>query len=131
MMPRLLTALLILGFPLLAQATTLHVRSSGGDCSTPQGCIDRLQPGDILLIHSGTYPGFALRRLSGREGALITIKAAPGEKAVLDAAVGTGDEYGVISANSPHYLVIGDADGTLEITNSDPWVADAKRLDIS
>jgi len=116
----------------LAHAATYHVRQGGGgDCKVPQDCIGRLQPGDLLLIHAGTYPGFDMGNLSGVQGALITIKAAPGEHAVLDGYVGMPGCCGVIEGFHPAYLVIGDSDGQLEITNSDPWMDQMRRLDVT
>jgi hypothetical protein len=115
----------------LAHAATYHVRQGGGgDCKVPQDCIGRLQPGDLLLIHAGTYPGFDMGNLSGVQGALITIKAAPGEHAVLDGYVGMPGCCGVIEGFHPAYVVIGDSDGQLEITHSDPWIDQIRRLDV-
>jgi hypothetical protein len=117
-----------------SQGRIYHVRQRGsGDCSGPQDCIERLQPGDTLLIHAGSYPGFSIGDLSGTAGAPITIKAAPGEHAILDGALGKNDSYGmlgVIDGHSPSYVVIGDSDGQLEITNTDPFIDQLRQLDM-
>jgi Right handed beta helix region len=117
-----------------SQGRIYHVRQRGsGDCSVPQDCIGRLQPGDTLLIHAGTYSGFSIGDLSGTAGAPITIKGAPGEHAILDGYLGKNSSYGmlgVIDGHSPSYVVIGDSDGQLEITNTDPFIDQLRQLDM-
>jgi len=122
---------LVLGLLLIArsEAATSTV-GPGGACATPQACIDRLQPGDTLLITSGSYPGFAVGNLSGSSGAPITIKAAPGATVVLDGALGLGGPYGVITLDNPQYVTIGAPDGPMEVTFSDPWLAEIRALDM-
>src|SRR5262245_59696093 len=112
-------------FAIHADAATLHVHPSGGDCSKPQDCIGRLNSGDTLLIHEGTYPGFDM---SGREG--ITVKAAPGERAIIYAYLGSS-EFGTIIAADTRNVTLGDTDGTLEITNTDPWIDQMRQMSAS
>ena len=116
-----------------AHAATYHVRQGeGGDCTVPQKCIGKLQPGDTLLIHAGRYPAINIGNMSGSSNAPITIKAAPGEHAILDGYLGMGvNEQGVIEGVKPSYIVIGDSDGQLELTNSDPWIDQIRQLDMN
>src|SRR5215813_10755010 len=52
----LTSCILFLASSAAADAATYHVRQGGGgDCSGGQECLDRLQPGDTLLVHAGTY----------------------------------------------------------------------------
>src|SRR5262245_47744790 len=122
---------LVLGLLLIARSeAATYTVGPGGACATPQACIDRLQPGDTLLITSGSSPGFAVGNLSGSSGAPITIKAAPGATVVLDGALGLGGPYGVITLDNPQYVTIGAPDGPMEVTFSDPWLAEIRALDM-
>jgi hypothetical protein len=60
------------------------------------------------------------------------IKAAPGEHAIIDEYTGSTDyAWEDIGGDSPSYVTIGDYDGTLELTNSDPWVDEVRKLDMN
>jgi hypothetical protein len=44
------------------------------------------QPGDVIWLHGGTYRGTFVSYLTGRPGAPITVRQAPGERATIDTA---------------------------------------------
>jgi hypothetical protein len=44
------------------------------------------RPGDTIWLHGGTYAGAFVSHLAGRPGAPITVRQAPGERAVIDSA---------------------------------------------
>jgi hypothetical protein len=85
--------------PSRASAETLHVSVATGSDDEGEGtaekpfaslgkAIERLRTGDTVVLRAGTYPRVrALITVQGRADAPVTIKAAPGEKVVLD---GTG-----------------------------------------
>ncbi len=87
----LTSCILFLASSAAADAATYHVRQGGGgDCSGVQECLNRLQPGDTLLVHAGTYAEGNLNLIpSGTSGAPVTIAAALGERAVIKPPPGT------------------------------------------
>jgi parallel beta-helix repeat protein len=50
---------------------------------TLQFAVENVDPGDTILVRSGTYGGFRIGN-SGTDGAWITIKAAPGANALIN-----------------------------------------------
>lgn len=67
-----------------AHAAILHV-GPGQPFSSLTAAVNAVQPGDTILIHSGTYPGgqyFA--NLQGNAGQWISIRNAPGETVVFE-----------------------------------------------
>ena len=88
-------------------AETLHVAKSGdngnpGSASKPfatiQFGLDRIGPGDTLLVHEGKYPEHVEVRVSGEKQKPITIKAVEGVNVTLDG--------GSITARSRSHLRI-------------------------
>lgn len=76
----------------VAASGVIHVRAgSSGDGSPerPLGsirdAIARVRPGETVLVHGGTYPGFEITK-SGRAGAWITVEAVSGERVLIDPA---------------------------------------------
>jgi len=76
-----------------AQGNVYHVAVNGDDSNpgtedkpwrTVSYAVTKLKPGDTLIIHEGTYKEVVVLKVSGAEGAPITITGAPGEKVVLD-----------------------------------------------
>lgn len=53
---------------------------------TVRHAIDRLKPGDTLLLRGGTYYENVYLALQGRADAKITIRSYPGEQAIIDGA---------------------------------------------
>lgn len=91
---RLLLVLFALFSPLAARI--LHVASDGDDSRdglspetawrTPQAAADRAEPGDTILFRgefATSGPDLITVRRSGREGAPITLRSAPGSMAIL------------------------------------------------
>ena len=87
----ILVALLLLPLASL-HAAELHVAPKGNDANpgteakpfaTIQAGVNKLQPGDTLLIHGGVYRETVTFPASGAEGQPITVKATPGEKVVV------------------------------------------------
>jgi parallel beta-helix repeat protein len=73
-------------------AAERHVATSGSDrnpgsraapWATLQFAVEHAQPGDSIVMHGGTYAGCRIN-LSGEYGAWISLKAAPGERIVID-----------------------------------------------
>ena len=87
----LLTTLLLA--PLAAlHAAEFHVAPNGNDANpgtqakpfaTIQAGVNKLQPGDTVLIHGGVYRETVTFPRSGTEATPITVKAHPGEKVVV------------------------------------------------
>ncbi|HKV38703.1 MAG TPA: right-handed parallel beta-helix repeat-containing protein, partial [Blastocatellia bacterium] len=123
-----------------ASAATFHVSTSGAD-SNPgtvaepwaslQHAVDTIQPGDTILIESGTYPGCRIGN-SGLATAVCTLKASSGAQVLVNAP-GPGNKHasnieienfdatvqywvidGLESAGSPKYGI--DIRGTDHIT---------------
>jgi hypothetical protein len=66
---------------------TYHVRrNGGGDCTSISACINRIQPGDTLIVHAGNYDEY-LDFGGDKSGASwqspTTFKAAPGETVTI------------------------------------------------
>jgi hypothetical protein len=65
-----------------AAGNTYHVRQDGGgDCTTIQECVNKVQgPGDTVIVHGGTYGNFSgsltLPSPDGDAGNPITVRAA-------------------------------------------------------
>lgn len=101
-MIRLLTCLLTFLLSMtLTQAATLTVAPS----DDLLGAIQRLGPGDTLLLSAGTYTPGELRNLPGGTSwqAPVTIKAAPGATAVLLASPGAMVAY--LALPSEQYII--------------------------
>lgn len=84
----------------LAAATgrTRHVSPSGDDAAdgsegaplrTVGRAVSLADPGDVVLVHAGTYPESVVIDRPGHAGAWITLRAADGERALLK-GVATG-----------------------------------------
>ena len=90
--PRIILAALLL-LPLASlHAAELHVAPKGDDANpgteakpfaTIQAGVNKLQPGDTLLIHGGVYRETVTFPASGTEAQPITVKATPGKKVVV------------------------------------------------
>ncbi|MGN6103557.1 MAG: hypothetical protein ACTHU0_00390 [Kofleriaceae bacterium] len=78
----------------LAAGRALYVDGRTGDDAGPGSparpwktigaAISRLAPGDTLVLRGGTYYESVVVNASGKPGAPITIRSAPGELAILD-----------------------------------------------
>jgi parallel beta-helix repeat protein len=117
-----------------AQAAEYHVSPAGDDqnAGTPekpfksieQG-VALLKPGDTLLIHAGRYAPFTVRGLQGTAAKPITIKAAAGEKAIID-RYPAGGMHTIHLLGTCRYLVFEN----LEVTDSDPKIEEYRKLDL-
>jgi|GEM_PF-1859076 len=96
-MKRLLLSLFIAGASLLlssaAQANTFYVATSGNNSNpgsqsqpwlTLQHAVDTVNPGDTILVESGTYAGCRIGR-SGQPGAPCTLKVDSGASVLINA----------------------------------------------
>lgn len=88
-----LTAALVLVITAGAAAAAERHVAVGGNDGNPgsqaqpwaslQHAVDQARPGDVIYVHQGYYVGCRITR-SGRPEAWISLKAAPGEKVVID-----------------------------------------------
>jgi hypothetical protein len=76
-----------------ADAATYHVATDGNDTApgtekqpwrTLQAAVDRLRPGDTLLVHEGNYPEDVLLRRSGGTGKPIVIQSRGADRVTLN-----------------------------------------------
>jgi parallel beta-helix repeat protein len=89
--------------PVATSAATYHVRQEGGgDCPTPQPCIERLQPGDTLYLHGGTYSITVRNVPSGTSSARVTIAGAPGETAIIKPAFNGAGQGALIDVTAAY-----------------------------
>ena len=89
--------ILLLCWSALAWSTEYHVSPTGNDSApgtaaqplaTPQRGVDlATQPGDTVLLHTGTYGGSVRLTTSGVPGQPITLRAAPGQHATLTGGI--------------------------------------------
>ena len=84
--------LLCMALPMMVAATEFHVSPKGNDANpgtvdkplrTIQAALNKLNPGDVCVVHNGTYRESIEMPKSGYEGAPITIKAAQGEHPII------------------------------------------------
>lgn len=75
-----------------AQAAEWHVALGGRNAdsggrerpwATLQHAVDQARPGDVIMVHEGSYEGCRISS-SGREDAWLTLRAAPGEKVLIN-----------------------------------------------
>jgi hypothetical protein len=87
-----MSRLLIAFLALAASAADYYVAPNGDDAgdgsaerpwATLQSAVTRIAPGDSIIVRAGTYAGFRASA-AGRAGAPLTIRAASGERVVLD-----------------------------------------------
>ena len=78
--------------PLVMYANEIHVSINGNDANigtkekplrTIQAAVDKINPGDICIIHNGTYRENIKIKNSGDATASITIRAAMGEHPII------------------------------------------------
>ncbi|MBU1661133.1 MAG: right-handed parallel beta-helix repeat-containing protein [Chloroflexi bacterium] len=78
--------------PAAPDGNTYHVAANGNDTNaggeaapwaTLQHAVDSVQPGDLILIHAGTYAGARIE-LSGTDAAPITLRASAGESVLIN-----------------------------------------------
>jgi parallel beta-helix repeat protein len=69
--------------------------TAGQPWATLQHAVDQVGPGDVVLVHAGTYAGARIGT-SGTSGAPIALRAAPGEAVLLDAPGAQAAHDGVI-----------------------------------
>jgi parallel beta-helix repeat protein len=90
-MRRALAIALAGGWAAVVAADEFHVAIGGNDggpgtvgqpWATVQHAVDSVGPGDTILVHGGSFVGARIE-LSGAAGQPITLRAAPGEPAVL------------------------------------------------
>jgi hypothetical protein len=84
------------------------------DLQTALTGSDAVTPGATIWVRGGTYVGGFVSRVAGREGAWTTVRAYPGERAILDSRV-----YDAVPPRPPltiegAYVVVRD----LEMTSS-------------
>ena len=89
-----------------AAGNTYHVKQNGGgDCTTITACAGRLQPGDTLVIHAGTYTERNPSLPGGTSwSAPITIKANPGDRVIMNGFNQTGS---IFAENASYAIVDG------------------------
>jgi hypothetical protein len=111
----ILTLSVILFVPQLAAAKTYYTgksgcSSSGGSSSQPYCTVSQgvkaLSAGDTLLVKSGTYAEQVVINKSGTAGNPITIAAAPGATAVIDASNESFDEEGIITISNHNHITL-------------------------
>jgi hypothetical protein len=83
-----------------AAGNTYHVRQDGGgDCTTIQECVNKVQgPGDTVIVHAGTYGSYntwvQTPEVSGSDlgSGAITLRNAPGETVWLQGQLFVGSD---------------------------------------
>jgi len=84
--------MLFVALPLFVTATEIHVSSKGNDANpgtidkpllTIQAAVNKLNPGDVCIVHNGTYRESIEIKKSGNEAGPIAIKAAKGEQPII------------------------------------------------
>jgi parallel beta-helix repeat protein len=106
--------------------------SAGSPWATLQHAVDTVQPGDTILVQSGTYAGARIEQ-SGTEGAWITLQAAPGA-AVLVNTPGPNNAH-----DSNIEIETWEGDGTvsywviagLEVAGAPSWGIDSRGNDVA
>ncbi|MBU1879561.1 MAG: right-handed parallel beta-helix repeat-containing protein [Chloroflexi bacterium] len=139
-MPRFLGLMLILallttGFPAQAQGSTYYVAPNGVDTvpggtsghpwRTLQFAVDHVDPGDIILVRSGTYVGCRIQN-SGTAAAWITLQAAPGAQVLVNApgpdnVHGSNVEVETWDGAVAYWVIAG-----LEVANAPSWGIDVR-----
>lgn len=98
--------------PALADANDANPGSATQPLRTINGAAQRVQPGEIVQIHSGVYRESVIVKQSGTREQPIRFEAAPGAAVVITGAgrlTGwTRDEGGTYSIPWPHRLFQGD-----------------------
>jgi len=89
-----------------------------GDLSAFDNAVERVRPGDSILLRGGIYRNFMrrIRRLIGKEQGKITLRSYDGERAILDASA--FDEMGekvngaeaILDFEDCEWLVVRDLD---------------------
>jgi len=103
-----------------AQAATLHVAPTGADTAdgsdahplrTIQAGVDRLQPGDTLLLHAGVYRETVVFKQGGEEGRPLTVRPFEQDQVTISGCEPIGgwvrDEGNVWRAPMPWTLGLG------------------------
>lgn len=116
-------------------AETYYVAATGNDSNsgtsenaplrTIQKAVDLVKAGDLVLVKSGTYPGFFIRNKNGNENAWIVFKPYPGHRVILDPYVDlykTAVGRGVLIYGSRYIEING-----FEITDSNPARSEESR----
>ena len=84
--------LVLMALPMMVAATEIHISPKGNDANpgtidkpfrTIQAAINKMNPGDVCIVHNGTYRENIEIIKSGNAAAPITIKAANGEHPVI------------------------------------------------
>lgn len=83
----LVTGLVMPGWmPLQALSSYAAERTAGPDAASLEEALRQSLPGDTVLLRPGVYRPIAIT-VSGKDGAPITIKAAPGARPVFDGSL--------------------------------------------
>ena len=127
--------------PIAPSGSTYHVASNGDDGSdgsegtpwlTIQYAVDNVQPGDLILVHAGTYAGARIE-VSGTAVNPITLRANDGESVLINQP----------GANNKHdsnlELETWEGDGTvaywviegLEVADAPNWGIDMRGSDVA
>jgi hypothetical protein len=81
-MRRLGSACCVLLAASAAEAKTYQVAPAGGDFANLQAAADATQPGDVVVVHTGTYAPFVIRH-SGTAGNPIVFQARAGDRPIV------------------------------------------------
>ncbi|HEV2761355.1 MAG TPA: right-handed parallel beta-helix repeat-containing protein, partial [Pyrinomonadaceae bacterium] len=76
---------------------------------------DEIKPGDTVWVRGGRYAGAFVSTLAGRPDAPVVVRAAAGERAVVDRAGVSESKQPALKVKGPHVWFWG-----LEVTNSHP-----------
>lgn len=140
--PNALTWLAIVLSAASTSAAEFHVTPTGSpkgngsqsapwDLATALAAEDRVQPGDTVWIHAGTYRGGFVSRLRGRPDAPVVVRGRPGERVTIDTNPRDERDTGALQLLGAD-AVYRDFEVTCshrhrETTIAGPWPADIRR----
>jgi hypothetical protein len=113
---------MLLLLPLNVFAATSTVKTADGDYSTPEACMNAVDPGDTCAIYTGAYSGWVQTQSGTDDSTRISLVAASGQTPVITGDIDSSGQsyvrYEGLTINDNFICLIGDRCSFIDIVDN-------------